>query len=149
MADIYFDLCYYAHKGDLFIVKKMIDRGDDINAQLPSGTTPLHSALAGRKFECFKYLLDRGANPEVKNIYGYTPLHNACIFNLLDYVMLLIEHGADVNSKSDVGTTPLHEAVKEKHSEIIKLLLKNKANPKITNRHNQNLFDIFNEKSCF
>jgi ankyrin repeat protein len=56
------------------------------------------------------------------------PLHEAVIQNNLEKVEQLLKNGADVNIKdSGIGFTALHFAAQDGFTEIIKLLLNNKA----------------------
>ena len=46
---------------------------------------------------------------------------------------LLIEAGSNVNARGDLGSTPLFNAVIGENADVIKLLLKNGADPGIAN----------------
>lgn len=73
-------------------------------------------------------------NPEVINSVneeGYSPLILACYKGNLAVASFFIHNVKDINGNSTMGT-PLMAAVVKRNSEIVKLLLENKANPNIT-----------------
>jgi len=75
-------------------------------------------------------------DPELVNSYsddGFQPLGLACFFGHLDAADYLVRAGANVNSASnnEQGFTPLHSAVAGRHIPIMKMLLKNGANPNV------------------
>ena len=72
-------------------------------------------------------------NLDDRNFLGDTPLHTVCSWGELEPVKQLIAAGADVNAIGDQGSTPLFNAVIGKNPQIISLLLKSGANPKIKN----------------
>jgi len=59
---------------------------------------------------------------------GYAPLTLACYYGNNEVAKYLIAHVKDIDSKSSYGT-PLMAATVKKNTELVKLLLKNKANP--------------------
>ncbi len=110
------------------IMKILIDKGANVNAQGPYGT-PLHQA--SHKKEIVKLLLSKGANVHIKNFAGQTPLHECSP----EVARLLVAQGADVNSVDNEGNTPLHTS--QKNPTVFELvestkkstfLLKNGAN---------------------
>lgn len=84
-------------------------------------------------------LLNYGANPNAKNHKNETILYYLCNYsketqNNLSIIELLVQYGADINKKSgSLGNTPLYCAVKNEYVKIVDLLLKNGANPNLTN----------------
>lgn len=53
-----------------------------------------------------------------------SPLHMCCTLGLSKVVQTLIEHGCNVNAVNNLNETPLHHAIKNKHEEIILILLR-------------------------
>lgn len=66
----------------------------------------------------------------------------------LDYVKLAIAKGADINTKDEKGSTPLHWATYYEHTEIIRFLLMQGANPYEKDRYGLTPIDVarFNRK---
>jgi hypothetical protein len=66
-----------ARKGDIELVQLLISKGANVNARgdgLIQGGTPLHDAVAAKKYEVFKYLVSVGGDVYVKSVVGWTPL---------------------------------------------------------------------------
>ncbi|KAJ7445602.1 ankyrin repeat-containing domain protein, partial [Mycena latifolia] len=74
------------------------------------------------------------------------PLHLCCHNGYIEGVHSLLERGADVNEvipgKGTWGRTPLYFAVKEGHTDIIRLLLKNNADPNIEVINSGTVLDV-------
>jgi ankyrin repeat protein len=80
-------------------------------------------------------MLKAGADANEQNIYGFTPLMSACIDSPdTSVVLTLLRAGAKVNYANPDYYTPLDCAVVNPNPEIVKLLIRNKANVKIKDR---------------
>eukprot|EP00951_Prasinocladus_malaysianus_P044819 scaffold585448_cov50-Prasinocladus_malaysianus.AAC.1 len=64
-------------KGDLDIVKMLLENDADTEAENRHGKRPLHVAAEEGHEELVKELLDAGADPAAKSRNGYTPLQMA------------------------------------------------------------------------
>jgi ankyrin repeat protein len=62
-----------ADRNDVDMVKALIDRHVDIDAQDALGRTALHSAAKVGADRCFEILLAAGANPTLQTYTGKTP----------------------------------------------------------------------------
>jgi ankyrin len=104
--------------------------------------TPLTLTAKMGNFDIAKILLEHGANPnaqaeEAYHAYGRplignqgTSLHFCAQRNDSRLTQLLIQHGASVEkSGAKVWITPLLEAVQSGSLDVVKVLLKNGANP--------------------
>ena len=103
-------------------VKKLLDRGADVNAQDNDGDAPLHGAAQNGNVEILDILLDKGANPNLKNKQGGTPLMWAAVYGHEDAARWLIEHGADPSLKDNDGMTARDWAIRNKREKLVALL---------------------------
>lgn len=74
----------------------LLRHGADPDARNPeTGTTPLFSALRGKRGTQFEALLAAGADPDAADRGGNTPLHQAGKYNDPGHALKLLEAGAD------------------------------------------------------
>ena len=116
----YTALHWAARKGHVGIVKLLLDHDADIEARGYLDDPPIFNAVSHP--EALKVLLDAGADPE-----GL--LHRAASRGQLESAKLLLAAGLDVDSVTEGGRTPLYGAVASSQVEMVKYLLKNKADP--------------------
>jgi len=106
-----------ASSGDLQELKRLLDRGADIEAQnnYPAyGWTALHWAADNNHLDVVKELLDRGADIDAQEDNGRTALHWAVENYNLDVVKELVHRGANVLTKATYGTSTALELAREK-----------------------------------
>ena len=126
-------------KGDLSIVKKVLEAGADPIITDRLGCTPLHYACENSHLECVREFVVQ--IPDVicdlmkaANKYGATPLsvrgdndrtilHVACEKGDLSIVEKVLEAGADPIITDRLGCTPLHYACKNSHLECVSELM--------------------------
>ncbi len=104
-------LMWYSYHGDLNIVKYLIEKGADINAEGRYGDTALIWGSERGNLEVVKYLIKKGDN--VKNKYGNIALIRSSYVGHLNIIKYLIDNGADVNFKNKNGDTALIASVGE------------------------------------
>ncbi|KAF6123014.1 ankyrin repeat domain 31 [Phyllostomus discolor] len=109
-----------ARRGNLSLVKVLIDSGADVNLKDNAGCTPLHKASREGCNDIIAELLKAGANVACENLDGILPLHAAVINNHLKAVEILLQHGSNPNQKSQKQRTALDEADDEKMKELLK-----------------------------
>jgi hypothetical protein len=113
-------------RGDLGAVKKLVDKGADVNERGPYGGTALSSAAYYGHAEIVVYLLDRGAS--VKGANGAEALINAARQNHLVIVKLLIEKGVPINARRNSDAeTALSAAAFSGNREVVQFLIDNGA----------------------
>ena len=88
------------------VVKLLLDRGADINAEDSVRERPLHSACSNNALRVAELLLDSGADVDAASDFG-TALQYACIMNSEGMVQLLLERGAKVNLGNSFMDFPL------------------------------------------
>lgn len=109
-----------------------------------TGGTPLVIAARNGHYDIVHYLLTH-TNADVEEtgsvifdgetIEGAPPLWCAAAAGYLKIVKLLVNKGAKVNSTTRTNSTPLRAACFDGHYDIVKYLVKNKADIEVANRH--------------
>lgn len=113
-----------AERGDLAIVRLLLDAGADVDGACgcAAGETPLWAAAAADYPEVVAYLLERGANPNAPGPLGHTCLHVAAMRGWPRLARTLLEHGADPRLTDDGGRTAADWAKLKGHAEVVDLL---------------------------
>ena len=76
------------------------------------------------------YMMEKGMNPNTMSWQHVTILHDMAQKGFVDKAELLIKHGADINPvDEEYQSTPLGMAVRWGHTEMVKYLLKQGADP--------------------
>ena len=144
------------------MVKLLIAKGANVNAENNKGLTPLHMAQSKAKAQI---LLAAGAKINIeeenaRNGKGTTLLHNAAKIGFKELVQQLINDGAnivirdsqkrtplhyavtkevaallmlDINARDESKNTPLHLAVQDNRPEIVSFLIANGAKVNVEN----------------
>ncbi|XP_053520447.1 ankyrin repeat domain-containing protein 31 [Artibeus jamaicensis] len=109
-----------ARRGNLSLVKVLIESGADVNLKDNAGCTPLHKASHEGSNDIIVELLKAGANVTCENLDGILPLHAAVANNHLQAAEILLQHGSNPNQQSQKQRTALDEADNEKMKELLK-----------------------------
>ncbi|MCC6390106.1 MAG: ankyrin repeat domain-containing protein [Bryobacterales bacterium] len=108
------------------MMKLLLDKGSDSNAQNRRKSTPLHWAVYDEAKA--RLLLEHGAKIETRQVEGRTALYQAAALgNGNSVVRLLLEKGADANARMVNGATPLMAASRSGNVEVMRMLLAGKA----------------------
>ncbi|KAF5298446.1 hypothetical protein FQR65_LT01225 [Abscondita terminalis] len=114
---------YAAQYGDSDRVKKLIDKGIDVDLRDSAGYTSLHYAARNGCKQVCKILLERGANVNAATKSGSaTALHRSCSAGHVEIVKLLLSKNANGMLKDSDGKTALHRAAESKHLEVCKII---------------------------
>ena len=98
--------------------------------------------------DLLNFLLDRNANVNATDKFNKTALFYAIESENgenINIISMLLDHNSKVNHRNKEGETPLIVAVERGHTDTVKLLLDKRANPKVKNRHGEDI-DIFAKK---
>jgi ankyrin repeat protein len=122
-----------ASGGDAAGMKRMLDAGLDPNAHDSSGYTPLIAAARAGNVEMIRLLTSRSANPNLSDtaVNSWTPLLHAVHKAQPRAISALLDAGANPNEADPHGTTPLMLAAGYGYTDIVKILLAHKANPRL------------------
>ncbi len=116
---------HWASRGvHLEVVKFLVDKGADVDAEDSNKVVPLHSLAVRNAAAAIAILVAKGANVDAKDYGGNTALHYAALSNAVDAVDTLIEKGADIENRENYGRTPLILCARERGGpRTIKVLL--------------------------
>jgi ankyrin repeat protein len=70
-------LCSAAARGDLALVKHLVENGTSVNSRDYDQRTPLHIAASEGFLDIVQYLISKDADMDATDKWGNTPLHNA------------------------------------------------------------------------
>ena len=116
-------LRYAALNGNLDWVKRIVEKGADVNKSERHRMTPLHFAAISGNPALVEYLVEHDANVNAKDIYEKSALLYAAEVGSLELVKYLAEHGADVNEADPYDETALHYAAESGSLELVKWLV--------------------------
>jgi len=97
-----------AWDGRASAVKRLLEKGEDVNVRDKRGETPLHFAAIKGDKKTVEVLIAHGADVNAReDNHRCTPLHYAAGFARVEMVKLLLSAGADANARSIKDSTPL------------------------------------------
>ncbi len=133
----YYSLLGLACKfNNLEVVRDLVKKGANINIGSEDETyaqDAMYYAITGANAEIVKILIDKGSN--LNNLYtenGMTPLILAVMDKKYLMAKILLDHGSKVDGYTDLQAeyiyNPLRLAIEQEDVEMVKILLKYKAN---------------------
>ena len=117
----------------------------DVNARDEKGYTPIIVAIESQNNEILEYLIKNGANLREKHpLFKRSVLNVACYYeNEKAVEMLLSANPKLINEQSGIdGWTALQDATLKANIDIIKVLLKNGANPQLKDYNGGTAMDM-------
>ena len=115
-------------------LKKIITRKSHLDAQNMDGQTPLLLACTHRQNNAVKLLLEVGSNPNITDKNKNTSLHAAVHGHCRKKdIQAIIDNFADINAINKNKQTALMIACENGNANVIKVLLKNRADLDIAN----------------
>ena len=131
-------LHYASFRGNIKIIKLLIQNHAEINALTSNGYNMLHKAAQGNKPSAIVYF-NKKYKIDLKSVEEnqQNALHLAASNGMDNSVIFLLSLGIDPNAKDKNGYTALHIAVKKNHVRIIKKLLQKGADRNIMDNRNK------------
>lgn len=105
------------------IIKKIIDKTNDINVLDKDNNTALHVALLYNNKDVSLYLVEKNIDINIKNIDLYTALHLSIKCGYNDIVLLLMEKNIDIHCCDIFGNSPMRIAIYWSNIYIARLLM--------------------------
>ena len=99
-------LCLAAGRGNLRLMRKMLELDARIDDADPEGRRALHHAAAAGQGEAVALLLENGAAVRTTDRSGDTPLHAAARGGHESIAELLMKAGADIEAENAAGERP-------------------------------------------
>ncbi len=124
-TDLTGELLKAAEKGDIEVLRQVLEQKVDINAQDANKRTGLMIATYNQDVEAAKLLIEAGADVNIQDSMQNTPFLYAGAEGYLDILKLTIQAGADPSILNRYGGTALIPAAEHGHVEIIEELLTN------------------------
>lgn len=137
-------LYFAAYKGDVVMVKYLIENGAKIDAtSAPDNITPLIIAILNGYPEMVKYLTAAGANVNITTNSGISPLSAAIEMNSIECVEILLKHNTNPNlTLENLEFIPLHKACLLGNTAIVQLLINFGADITLMDQKNGRAFDL-------
>ncbi|HXS28041.1 MAG TPA: ankyrin repeat domain-containing protein [Steroidobacteraceae bacterium] len=112
-----------AKAGDQKAALALVEKGADVNARAPDGTTALMWAAHNDEVDLTRALLKRHADFRAVNLYGTSAMQEAATGAYTQVLKLLLDAGADVDSPNAEHQTALMAVARTGKVEAAKLLL--------------------------
>lgn len=138
------DLRTAASRGQLEIVKQLLDSGAEVNSDIScSKMTPLMLATHYNHLEVVCELLARRASVDTICIDGYTALMFAAQIGHSDIIQELLRNGANTEAVTQtLGWTPLMLASSNGHLAVVKDLLAAGSNYRKEDKNGKSALDL-------
>lgn len=126
-----------ANLGNVDIIKLLLNYNTEIDAPDGNGYTPLHYATQSYNIAAILTLLDRGANVNALSNNETSALDMACQNGKEDLANIFVLHKSNLNRCNGMnGMSPLHAAIVNGLGLTVSLLLKNGADPNLSDNNN-------------
>lgn len=119
------DIFTLARLGDLATCKSKLNRCE-INQKSDSGSSLLHDAISGNKFDIALFFINSGIDVNLTNSDSQSALHLICINQNVDVAKELLYRGANLNLRDKYGNNAMWTAVfhcKGRNYKMVKLFM--------------------------
>jgi len=130
-----------------FLAENGLD-GNDLDAPLAHGLTPLMRAALDGRATLVEELLCLGADPQRRNDDGNNALWLACVSRDERIVRALIAAGCDLDNRNDAGASTLMYTASSDRPELLALLLAAGADPWLQNQDGLRAVELAASRSC-
>ncbi|XP_047121354.1 poly [ADP-ribose] polymerase tankyrase-1-like [Schistocerca piceifrons] len=115
-------LHYAAAKGNVEVVKCLLEGGAEVDSRDTWQETPLHKAAYNGHTAVVQLLVASSADPNASNCCGCMPLHFAADRGHMETTAALLEAGADRLASDKDGNTPKYFAERKNHQKLVEML---------------------------
>jgi hypothetical protein len=119
------DIFTSARFGDLDTFKNKFNVSE-INKKSDGGSSLLHYAISGSKFDIASFLINNGIDVNLTNSDGQTALHLICVNQNIDVAKEMLQNNADISLRDKYGNNAMWTAVfncKGRNYEMVELLM--------------------------
>lgn len=143
-------LFFAVFRGNLLIVRSLIENGSEINITNDRKQSVLHFAAQGDQTAMLIYFKDK-YNHDInqKDNDGSTPLHYTCSYGSLKSINFILSWISCIDIQNYKGETPLYLALFSERTLLIRKLILKGANPYSKIYDGKSIFDIAKENSRF
>ena len=130
-------------------IQEIIAHGAHVNARNKDGATPLLLASSAAQVGAVWLLMKAKSDPNAANADGDTCLHAAIAADCsIKTIQKIIDYSADVNSMNKIGRTALLLACSYKREDLVKALLKARADPGIADQEGASCLHAAIDRCC-
>ena len=123
-----YPLLISCRKGNLNIIKYLIEHGADPNVHNINDYTSIMAACHYGHLDVVKLLMEYGANLHLVNKLGDSALFISYKYGHYDITKYLLDSGIDINTRGKYGTSLLMKACERCHYKFVKYLVSKGAN---------------------
>lgn len=126
-------------RGQLVVVRLLLNNSADPNALDSTGLAPVTTALLHGRARIAELLKQKGADIDANKLLMQLVSHKA---SDRDVMSLLLIWGADINHTSQKGQAPLEVAITQSDLKMVKLLIRSGADVNAPNQNEQTPLEL-------
>ena len=125
------------------IVKRLVEKGFNVNASTDWHATPLLNAMENGDSEMGIFLVEHNADVNISDMWGNTPLMVACQkIRSPQMIQLLLSRGALIHKTNNNNENALFFAVRANNTHNAKILIGKGIDVNLKNKNKQNVVDV-------